>query len=106
LDSCFDEAVTDDESVYTIPFREGEFAQSLLGIKSDQFIYGQGDIISSRQPTTTIANNYSREYKGFVYNLSVADDESYLIDQEGIIVHNCRCWLERVGLSDIEDLEF
>lgn len=39
-------------------------------------------------PTTTISNG---NYKGFVYNLSIDEDETYTVGKQHFIVHNCRC---------------
>jgi len=44
-------------------------------------------------PTKPIDND---TYNGFVYNLSVVDDESYLIGKSKMIVHNCVCEWELI----------
>jgi hypothetical protein len=45
------------------------------------------------------------EYKGFVHNISVAEDETYTIGHERVIAHNCRCTLLRItSLQDYLDL--
>jgi len=46
----------------------------------------------SQSPITHIDN---MRYKGFVYNLSVAEDESYCIGHNNMAVHNCRCIMVR-----------
>ena len=42
-------------------------------------------------PITNIDNKY---FNGKVYNLSVSEDESYVIGENKLIVHNCRCELQ------------
>ena len=42
-------------------------------------------------------------FEGTVYNLGVADDESYVAN--GIIVHNCRCTLIPITSIEIDDLK-
>jgi len=45
-------------------------------------------LLNSFRPTP-ILDVREIEYTGFVYNLGVANDHSYLVD--GLIVHNCGC---------------
>lgn len=37
----------------------------------------------------TVSSVNTRQYRGLVYNMSVEEDESYVVD--GMVVHNCKC---------------
>jgi len=39
-------------------------------------------------------------FKGDVFNISVLEDESYVVGENGIVVHNCRCWFESKPADD------
>lgn len=41
--------------------------------------------------TTTVNDNRKSMYKGIVYNLTVMEDETYLVGWNRLVVHNCRC---------------
>jgi hypothetical protein len=54
---------------------------------------GKGSIsLASPHPLTLSSIDiYTTQYKGYVHNLSVLEDESYAIGERGLVVHNCRC---------------
>lgn len=46
--------------------------------------------------TSALNDTHITHYKGFVYNLTVAEDESYTVGKDRLIVHNCVCEWEIV----------
>lgn len=58
------------------------------------FLHGE-----SNHKTTITTRRDGSEYKGLVYNLQVAKDESYCVGTENFVVHNCIHYydVERVG---------
>jgi len=85
-------------STNTIMFGDSVFAPSFNCVEFNNFGNGQTSnperlVNQSQSPITHIDN---MTYKGFVYNLSVAEDESYCIGNNHMAVHNCRCVLVRL----------
>ena len=99
LNPCCNKSASDGASADTKPFRQSKFRHS-VDVEVNDFLDRQLNI-PCQLSTTTITNIDKTQYKGFVYNLSVTDDESYTIGNRGLIVHNCRCRLVRfIGEPD------
>ncbi|MGD6850764.1 MAG: hypothetical protein ACQCN6_01735 [Candidatus Bathyarchaeia archaeon] len=89
-------------------FGDSLLRKSLFEVQSENFVGvdvfpSQGHVqfpwfIPNYHTTTPLTYICKEAYKGFVYNLSVADDESYCVGKDSIAVHNCRCML--VGARD------
>lgn len=89
---CFNQTLTDGATIDTINLTEPIFTFT-SNIPRDNFFSGKFQPINQHQTPTKINNTDIKKYNGCVYNLSVDEDESYLIGT-GLAVHNCRCWLE------------
>ena len=64
-------------------------------IRINDIFYGKVNSCQIPSPTQ-LTNIHKESYKGMVYNLDVKDDGSYLIGEQGLAVHNCRCWYEAI----------
>lgn len=57
-----------------------------------------GDLLGRKDAfhylTPTLNDIHTDTYKGFVYNLTVDEDESYAVGEQRLLVHNCRCQWE------------
>jgi len=76
---------------------ESLFTESFL-VQGDNFVNWQVDSQGSIcQSTSLLKHIYSKQFKGYVYNLSVAEDETYCIGENQTVVHNCKCILRRTN---------
>lgn len=95
LNSCFHKSSNYDVASNTIMFSNNVFTDS-SSVQSCDFVDWQ---VNSQRPffqsATPLRDTYSKQFKGYVYNLSVADDETYCIGINQTVVHNCKCVLRR-----------
>jgi len=97
LSSCFNKSFSNRSSGDSEFLGERKFGNART-IKTNNLSYGQGEpskgsvSLSSPHPLTPSPIDIDTiQYKGYVHNLSVLEDESYIIGEHGLAVHNCRC---------------
>jgi len=73
------------------------YGEIILEVKSDNLSSVEITPIHSvriNQRIVDVKSIHQNEFEGWVYNIGVEGDESYIV--EGLAVHNCRCQLVRV----------
>jgi SPP1 gp7 family putative phage head morphogenesis protein len=58
------------------------------------------DLLVSQNGLVKILKITDVDYEGYIYNLTVEDDETYTLASDQIIVHNCRCTIHQVSKYD------
>lgn len=98
LDPSLMQSLDDGSTVHADLLGYRLYGQVFLEVQAHEFVDVEGDASGHAETVaahTAIVNSTIREtWSGYVYNLGVDEDESYVV--EGFAVHNCRCELVEV----------
>jgi hypothetical protein len=101
MNTCINQTSSDNLPRNTIFYGDNILRDTIFNIKPDDFINGQFN--PSHQVATPLSYIYKEQFKGLVYNLSVAEDETYCVGKDQMIVHNCKCQLFLSNLAKLDD---